>query len=134
MYCFKIFNVASQYIAYADTHKDAADITKNSYTRQIYDRLREIAAEKLGEYQLKVETKKRTRELAGTQDARRVKGKLDNAITSLLPSYFPRFTGINSLTSNEASLQLVLASALYPNSIGALVPIETLDKYGAPIF
>lgn len=136
VYCFKVFKVASQYIAHADTHKDVADMTKNLYTRQICDRLREIAAEKLDKCQLKVETKKRTRELAGTPDARRVKGKLDvnDVIPSSSPSHFPRFTGINSLTSDEASLQPVLASALHSNSIGALVPIETLDEYGAPIF
>jgi hypothetical protein len=136
VYCFKVFKVASQYIAHADTHKDA-DMTKNFYTRQICDRLRDIAAERLNECQLKsVETKKRTRELAGTPGARRVKGKLDvdDAITSSSPSHFPSFTGINSLSSDEASLQPVLASALHPNSIGASVPIETLDEYGAPIF
>jgi hypothetical protein len=112
-------------------------MTKNSYTRQICDRLREIAAERLDECQLKsVETKKRTRELAEAPGARRVKGKLDvdDAITSSSPSHFPSFTGINSLSSDEASLQPVLASALHPNSIGASVPIETLDEYGAPIF
>jgi hypothetical protein len=98
--------VASQYIAHADTHKDT-DMMKNSYTRQICDRLREIAAERLDECQLKsVETKKRTRELAGTPGARRVKGKLDvdDAIISSSPSHFPSFTGINSLSSDEASL------------------------------
>lgn len=136
MYYFKVFKVASIYIAHTDTHKDI-DMTKDSYTRQICDRLREIAAERLDECQLKgVETKKRIREPAETSGARRVKGKLDvdNAITSSSPSHFPSFTGINSLSSDEASLQPVLASALNPNSMGASVPIETLDEYGAPIF
>jgi hypothetical protein len=32
VYCFKVFTLASQYIAHADTYRDA-DITKNSYTR-----------------------------------------------------------------------------------------------------
>jgi hypothetical protein len=130
VYCCKVFNVASQYIAHADTHKDA-DMTKNSYTRQICDRLREIAAERLDKCQ-GVETKKRTRELAGTPGARRVKEKLDvdDAMTSSSLAHFPSLNGINSLSSDEASLQPVLASALHSNS----VPIETLDEYGAPIF
>lgn len=136
VYCFKVFKVASQYIAHADTHKDA-DMTKNSYTRQICDRLREIAAEGLDKCQ-GVETKKRTRELVGTPGARRVKGKLDvdDTITSSSPSHFPGFTGTNSLSSDEASLQPVPVSALHLNSIGASarVPIETLDEYGAAIF
>ena len=85
------------------------------------------------------QTKKRTRELAGTPGARRVKAKLgvDDAITSSSPSHFPSFIDINSHPSGEASLRPVPASALYPNSIEASagVPIETLDEgYGAPIF
>jgi len=63
---------------------------------------------------------------------RRIKEKLDinNAMISLSLVYFLSLNGINSLLFNEASLQPVLASALHSNS----VPIETLDKYGAPIF
>ena len=136
VYCFKVFNVASQYIAHADTHKHA-DMTKNLYTRQICDRLRERAASGLDECQLKgVETKKRTRELAGTPGARRVKEKLDvdDAITTSSPSHFPSFAGINSLSSDEASLLPVPASALPPNPTGASGHIETLDEYSAPIF
>jgi len=161
VYCFEVFTLASQYIAHADTHRDA-DMTKNSYTRQICDRLRQNVAESLDNCQLKgIQTKKRTRELAGTQGARRVKAKLDvvDAITNSSPSHFPSFIGINSLPSDEASIQPVPASAplftvaepaasdvsfvgisgqsLHPNSIGtsARVPIETLDEsYGAPIF
>lgn len=116
-------------------------MTKNSYTRQICDRLKQNVAESLDNCQLKgIQTKERTREeLAGTPGARRVKAKLDvdNAITSSSPSHFPSFIGINSLPSGEASLQPVPASVLHPNSIGASasVPIQTLDEgYGAPIF
>jgi hypothetical protein len=99
VYCFEVFTLASQYIAHADTHRDA-DMTKNSYTRQICDRLRQNVAESLDNCQLKgIQTKKRTRELAGTPGARRVKAKLDvvDAITNLLLLYFPSFIGINSL-------------------------------------
>jgi hypothetical protein len=139
VYCFEVFTLASQYIAHADTHKDA-DMTKNSYTRQICDRLKQNVAESLDNCQLKgAQTKKRTRELAGTPGARRVKAKLDvdDAITSSSPSHFPSFIGTSSLPSDEASLQPVPASALHTNSIGASarVPIESLDEgYGAPIF
>lgn len=68
VYCFEVFTLASQYIAHADTHRDA-DMTKNSYTRQICDRLRQNVAESLDNCQLK--GVKRTRELAGTPAARR---------------------------------------------------------------
>jgi hypothetical protein len=162
VYCFEVFTLASQYIAHADTHRDA-DMTKNSYTRQICDRLRKNVAERLDNFQLiGVETKKRTRELAGTPGARRVKTKLDgvdDAITNSSPSHFPGFIGINSLPSDEASMQPVTVStplfsvaepvasggsfvgipaqSLHPNSVAASarVPIESLDEsYGAPIF
>ena len=130
VYCFEVFTLASQYIAHADTHRDA-DMTKNSYTRQICDRLRQNVAESLDNCQLK--GVKRTRELAGTPGARRVKAKLDvdDAITNSSPSHFPSFIGVNSPPSDEASLQPVPALALHPNSIGA----STLDEsYGAPVF
>ncbi|KAF4632726.1 hypothetical protein G7Y89_g5396 [Cudoniella acicularis] len=142
--------------------ESGADMMKNSYTSQICDRLKQNVAESLDNCQLKgIQTKKRTRELAGIPGARRVKAKLDvvDAITNTSPSHFPSFIGINSLPSNKASIQPVPASAplftvaepaasdvsfvgisgqsLHPNSIGASakVPIETLDEsYGAPIF
>jgi hypothetical protein len=49
IYYFEVFIVASQYITHANTHRDA-DIAKNSYTRQICDQLRKIAAERLDNY------------------------------------------------------------------------------------
>jgi hypothetical protein len=138
-------------------------MTKNSYTRQICDQLRKNVAKRLNNFQLiGVKTKKRTRELARTLSARRVKTKLDgvdNTITNLLLSHFPGFIGINFLLSDKASMQLVtvltllfsvaepvassrsfveiLAQLLYPNSVAASarVLIKLLDKsYSALIF
>jgi len=108
LFCFEVSTLASQYVSHANTHNDEKDTLKQSYTRQMCSRLRENAAEMLGKCERKtkkrtkelegtpdvrkVETKKRKRQLAGTPDTQRVKTKLDgidDAITNPSPSHSP---------------------------------------------
>lgn len=162
MYCFKVFTLASKYIAHANTHKEL-DLIKNSYTQQTCNGLKERVAAKLDGYQSTgIETKKRTHGLAETTGGQRVKTKLDivdNAtVNSSHALNFPSFISINYLLSKEASIPVnatiplfgvtdpvvtdgccgIIAQPLNPNSIGASIgyPIESsLDEsYSAPIF